>query len=388
MASWLYTQDGGKRKRFTQAQGFPSGRYTEEKQILGALLASWDSRIDTLWRYMHGAACPQDPALLDAIQVILRELLASLHMVFDIHHTCDFTQYLLLALEHIDVHRHHIPTEHLLLDESQDTSSSQITLIKKLTQDWKNPHNTIFMVGDPMQSIYRFRHADVREFMRLLDHGFSHHPLIPLTLSSNFRQNRTIVDFSNQLFSAIFPTKPSLEEGAIPFTPSVAIKTERGLVDAIIWEQEASLDAGRSDLTTLYDMDQTLDREESIGLLVRTRARVRDYVDENLPFAITTVDILDAYEHPALQDALCVLILTLHPTDINAWQHLLCSPWIGLELLTLKHLGMSSHLAEALSNPPTLYSKACDTNLKHFLHIFSQNLTNPWKNPTHQSLYD
>mgnify|MGYP003389463336 CR=1 FL=1 len=52
--------------------------------------------------------------------------------------------------------------KHLLVDEFQDTSQLQFTLIKSLINGWEeNDGKTLFFVGDPMQSIYRFRQADV-----------------------------------------------------------------------------------------------------------------------------------------------------------------------------------------------------------------------------------
>jgi ATP-dependent helicase/nuclease subunit A len=61
---------------------------------------------------------------------------------------------------------------HLLVDEFQDTSPVQVELLEQLTRGWlPDDGRTLFVVGDPMQSIYRFRKADVGLFLRVRQRG-------------------------------------------------------------------------------------------------------------------------------------------------------------------------------------------------------------------------
>ena len=94
---------------------------------------------------------------------------------------------------------------HLLVDEFQDTSPSQVVLIEKLTRGWTpDDGRTLFVVGDPMQSIYRCK-ADVGLFLRIRERGIGDIRLAPLRL---FRATRSypaiVVDWVNATFPGIF----------------------------------------------------------------------------------------------------------------------------------------------------------------------------------------
>jgi ATP-dependent exoDNAse (exonuclease V) beta subunit len=82
---------------------------------------------------------------------------------------------------------------HILLDEFQDTSQPQYELLQALTRGWSpGDGRTLFLVGDPMQSIYGFRQAEVRLFLasrdqRLSGRGAGIHPAVcqlPLSASA------------------------------------------------------------------------------------------------------------------------------------------------------------------------------------------------------------
>ena len=90
---------------------------------------------------------------------------------------------------------------HLLIDEFQDTSISQYDLVVKLTRRMgAGDGRSVLVVGDPMQSIYRFREAEVGLFLRARAEGIGNVALQPISLSANFRSQRGIVDWVNATF--------------------------------------------------------------------------------------------------------------------------------------------------------------------------------------------
>ena len=103
-------------------------------------------------------------------------------------------------------------TNHILIDEFQDTNFLQWRIIEKLIEEWrsgmgakfeKGEKASLFIVGDPMQSIYMFRNANVKTF-----EGAKKDILIWLgekakeeNLEENYRSLKSIIKFVNKIFS-------------------------------------------------------------------------------------------------------------------------------------------------------------------------------------------
>lgn len=105
---------------------------------------------------------------------------------------------------------------HLLVDEFQDTDPVQAEVMMLMTakdtaeRDWRRctpAPGSLFVVGDPKQSIYRFRRADIVTYNQvrriIIDSGGV---LVPL--STNFRTRSEIVDWGNAVFDQTFPAAP------------------------------------------------------------------------------------------------------------------------------------------------------------------------------------
>ena len=167
---------------------------------------------------------------------------------------------------------------HLLVDEFQDTSITQFELLTKLVHGWQaGDGKTLFIVGDPMQSIYRFRQAEVGLFFRAKEQGIGPVQLNSLELSCNFRSTKTIVDWVNQQFSTIFPQQVDIESGAVSFHSSVNViqDEEHSAIHAVQFksrEQEAKY------LIQVIQYELQTHPEQSMAILVRSRIQLTEII--------------------------------------------------------------------------------------------------------------
>ena len=91
--------------------------------------------------------------------------------------------------------------KHLLVDEFQDTNAAQWRIISALAD--LNCGGTLFAVGDPKQSIYQFRGADISVFNRVRARFFELEACRALPLSMSFRSHSALVNLFNALFARI-----------------------------------------------------------------------------------------------------------------------------------------------------------------------------------------
>jgi exodeoxyribonuclease V beta subunit len=118
---------------------------------------------------------------------------------------------------------------HALVDEFQDTDETQWSIFRRaFFGSSAGARSSVFLVGDPKQSIYRFRGADVHTYLRARDEvvaaGGSR-----VSLDRNYRATPALVDATNALFdpSAAEP----IFDGAIEYEPVACGRTDRTLVD-------------------------------------------------------------------------------------------------------------------------------------------------------------
>jgi ATP-dependent helicase/nuclease subunit A len=248
---------------------------------------------------------------------------------------------------------------HLLVDEFQDTSLIQFELLRRLVCTWDpGDGNTLFLVGDPMQSIYGFRQAEVELFDRTRRRGIAGLRPAMLRLTVNFRSSEKLVNWHNQSFAAILNREDPLV-GAVPYAPATA--APRRADDGA----NRAPGAGSPDEDTHFEhfrcatVAEQCDRvvglvaealktqrsgrfkdEADIAVLVRSRGALADLPRRlrkaGIPFRALEFERLD--EQPAVLDLLALTRALLHLGDRTAWLALLRAPWCGLTLADLAAL--------------------------------------------------
>ncbi len=220
--------------------------------------------------------------------------------------------------------------DHLLIDEFQDTSVTQFDLLRALTAGWdETSGRTLFLVGDPMQSVYRFRQAEVGLFLNVQRSGVGELHPEPLPLSVNFRSSSAIVEWVNRVFRDVFPEVADPFTGAVPFTESVAFQKGEGEVHLHPF-------LGRDDAAEAELVHRLVDESEegTTALLVRSRAHLAAIAERlreaGVPFR--AIEIQALAEKPVIQDLLALTRALLHFGDRPAWLSILRAPWCGLML--------------------------------------------------------
>ncbi len=224
---------------------------------------------------------------------------------------------------------------HILVDEMQDTSLTQYEMIRALTRGWQpGEGRTLFCVGDPMQSIYRFRNAEVAQFISARRDGIGEVQLHELILRQNFRSGEYLVDWFNRVFPLVLAPEDDPLTSAVSYASAVAAAQHRGNGEVTI---HPSLGKGRQHEADVgLEVIRRLLAEhpgESIAVLVRGRgvlpellARLRH---EGIGYEAIDIDRLT--DLPEVIEVLALVRAAVHPADRLAWLALLRSPWIGLD---------------------------------------------------------
>ena len=377
VCTFLLTEANEWRKTVTRRDGFPADTQEEKqrKSDMVNLLRWLQPRADLLAalcavRSLPPAAYSEGQWItLRHVFTVLRHAVAELRVVFAEQNAVDFTEVSLAAIEVLKQAPDRTLARHLLIDEFQDTSRRQHDLISAIVCAWDpgsdpEDHRTVFLVGDPMQSIYMFRQAEVELFTHAWTHGLGCHDARiscdPVSLSVNFRSHAGVTAPLNEFFEAICARQTPPGSAAATFAPATAHalapspdrtyvhvhprfigngdgrptreesaearRAEAREILGVLEEHLPAIEAARSD-----------HREYRIAVLVRARPHLAELVsllrERAIPFRAVEIDRLS--DRQELLDLRSLTRALLHPMDRIAWLAVLRAPWCGLTLSDL-----------------------------------------------------
>ena len=413
IAELLLTKTGGWRKQVTVKNGFPAAsenkleedeRRQRKQQVLALIteLQKVDGLQDCLTTVSQLPPATYTDAewqIVNALCNLLKLAAAQLRLIFAERHQMDFigvAESAVTALGEEDAPtdlamtlNYHI--KHLLIDEYQDISVSQYRLLQRLTREWSmDDGRSLFLVGDPMQSIYRFREAEVGLFIKTFhEQCLGNIPLESLKLKVNFRSQQAVVDWVNESFSSILPGNDDVTTGAVSFSNAEAFDKMGTSNNVVIYPLygKAHVKEAQHTVEIIQNIKQS-NSDDRIAILVRSRSHLNDIVPElrKADIDFTAIDIEGLATQACIQDLLVLTRAYLFSSDRVAWLACLRAPWCGVKITTLYQLcdqNRSKTVWQCINDKKLIQKFDTDEKkrLESFVNIFAKILDNKQRHP-------
>ncbi|MCX6993331.1 MAG: UvrD-helicase domain-containing protein [Kiritimatiellaeota bacterium] len=257
----------------------------------------------------------------------------------------------------------HEHLRHILVDEAQDMNDNQVRILSTLTEGWEpDDGRTVFIVGDPKQSIFRFRRAEVSLFEALKTKGLSRSgeaplPLKALNLNANFRSRPHLVAFANTVFACVMKTpdkacdevefnasEPARDETAAPLPITLALfncRHANNRQTTLPLKSEARAQEARYVASRVAALHRA-GRAASVAILIPARTHLTPYVRamEALSLPIRLMEGVPMLDCPEVRHQLNLVKALLRPHDDVAWAGVLRAPWCCVPAATLEKLAM------------------------------------------------
>lgn len=299
-------------------------------------------------------------------------------------------------------------TDHILVDEFQDTNSFQWEIINSLTEEWRagigakrdeGIKPTVFFVGDEKQSIYYFRGANVEIFSNARDKmsRWLGNEFLYEEARENYRSRAAIIDFTNHIFSRIMQARKDSPSWITRYSEFSAFREgDTGLVELIMLkndadntaeskEQEADTLARRIKsmvnnfrITGRGDIQKRPCKYEDMAILLRKRTHLRAYEEalrnHDIPFV--AVKGIGFYQEPEVAMLRALVYFLSNPGDDYSLYILLKSPLFRiddnmvLEIINNGNVSLFKKLQEEGANGQGFMLQTC-TQLNKWLSDLS-----------------
>jgi DNA helicase-2/ATP-dependent DNA helicase PcrA len=232
----------------------------------------------------------------------------------------DFDDLLMLTVELFKkypqiLRRYQQRFRYILVDEYQDTNHAQYVLIRQLAAG----HRNLFVVGDPDQSIYGWRGANLQN---ILDFQNDYPEARVIKLEQNYRSTQIILEAANQVISHNLDRKPK----------ALWTKNPRGK-PLLMVTGETELDEAAFVAGEIYQQVQQLGRSyRDFAVLYRTNAQSRvleeAFIKTGIPYEI--IGGIKFYERKEIKDILAYLKVLYNPLDAISLRRIINIPRRGI----------------------------------------------------------
>ena len=359
-ANLATTVRGTARRTLTASDGFPRTARVQKEHafdVIEALDAHGAIPLLAAVRDAPDASLPTaEREAIACFAVTLSLLKVELDAVFRDLGAVDFPELIINARRALE--REGAPTDlalamdyrisHILVDEFQDTSLGQYRLLRTLMESWhEGDGNSFFAVGDPMQSVYRFRDADVRLYQETFARGIGQVPLKGLRLTSNFRSRAGLVDWCNATFGTLFG-RDSIDQ--VGHQMSVPAATSGGEVRAVVCLEDPVGQRQNARIVRRIRAIQRAHPEDSIAVLVRARTALAGLLPalRRSGIAWRGRDIELLADTGVVRDLHALTLALADPNDRFAWLCVLRSPLIGMRLPDLEYAAQTRSIDDML----------------------------------------
>jgi len=203
---------------------------------------------------------------------------------------------------------------HVLVDEYQDTNHAQYSWLRLLADE----HRNLCVVGDEDQSVYRFRHADIRNILDF-EHDFPDAAVIKL--EQNYRSTQTILDAANGVIrnnrERIGKNLWTDQQGGEPVRLR-ELEDEHAEARYVAGEIERHVEGGGS--------------RNDVAVFYRTNAQSRVLEDTLVRYGVSyqVIGGTKFYDRAEVKDALAYLTLLTNPHDVVSFGRIVNSPRRGI----------------------------------------------------------
>lgn len=225
----------------------------------------------------------------------------------------------------------------LLVDEFQDTSELQWRILRKLAEDWLSGEGlrevtgaAVYLVGDPKQSIYSFRGADVSVMQRVMEefeelaHADNRH-FAHESLKTNYRSAPPIIDVVNEAFSELMLEELDQEKPwKTVYEPFKASRnTDKSGVFLVVNSDDKKLKAEKATMFEASFIANEISRLIKEGEVIEDKqGKVRRLKHSNIAVLIKNRTHIDKYENALIKQGIPFVSLDSGYTSLKPFEFL------------------------------------------------------------------